>query len=112
MSIVLNTTISSYRAEATQDAQGTDVRNWDEADVIDQDVPASIQEMSNSEIFALSRRQIDCDFEIYTNQTLSAKLNDRIEDAAGNLYEVKRPAEDMAGRGRWFCTYAKKLVTA
>ena len=108
--MLLNRTITSSRPQVTTDAEGVDVNAWNAAEIIDEGVPASIQQMTAHAIAEFKRRNdVDVDYEIFTRQPLSAIVDDRITDDLNDNYEVKFPCEDMAGRGVMFCTYCRKI---
>ncbi len=64
--------------------------------------------MSASEIASYSRREIDADYCVFTRVPLTAKLNDRLVDAAGGIYSIV-DTDDMAGRGKMYCTACKRM---
>lgn len=109
MGLLFNKTITTYRPRVKNDAQGIDVEDFSNSMVVDDEIPASIQQMSQSASLLFQRRSVDVDYEIYTPQRPEAKIEDRIEDSDGCTYLVKMPPDDMAGRGRFFCTYCKRL---
>jgi hypothetical protein len=108
--MLLNKVITSRTPSVTQDAQGTDVEDWEGGIPVDSDVRASVQQMSANQTFVFSRRGVDADYEIFTSQQLQCVEGDRITVAGVDdvYYVVKIPCEDMAGRGRWFVTVCKK----
>lgn len=112
MSAATNATITTIRPAITQDAQGTDVEDFDAVDgdatVIDIDVPVSIQQMSQADVTRFQKRGMNVDFEIFAFQSVMCKQGDRATDANGVIYVI-RDVEDMAGRGRAFNIRAKKL---
>ena len=106
--MLFNNTLTTKRAVNTQDLQGTDVQDWTAATVIDAAMPACFQQMSAGEVSYFSRRNMDVDFSIFTPRPVTAKQGDRAIDKNGVIYTIQ-DVDDMAGRGRYFCTAAKKL---
>jgi len=106
---ILNTTISTYSPEWEVDAQGTDVANFDMRAPVDVDVSASVQQMSQAESFEFKRQGFEVDYEVFTRAALAAAQNSRLVTSDGQWFQVVIASEDMAGRGRMYCTRCKLL---
>lgn len=110
MSLPKNALISTIRPSVTQDRQGTPVENFTipPATAIDTSVPASIQQMSQSDVITFQKRGMSVDFEIFVFRRVGCMKGDRAVDGTGTIYTIQ-DVEDMAGRGKVFCIRAKKL---